>query len=237
MINAIVFDVDDTLYDQQAPFKNAIANCFPAYFSSLDLTRAYLRFRYHSDETFCKYISGEWTLDYMRFYRIREVLKEQGYSLTEDQGLLFQENYETELNSIQLLPEAKELLNALASKSDIQIGIITNGPTDHQSKKIQQLQLERWIPAEKMIISESSGFAKPDRRIFDLAARQFKFEPSTTLYIGDNYDNDVNGAKEAGWQAFWFNHRKREKPVSLWSCDEEITEFHEFPSKVLSLLD
>ncbi len=33
--------------------------------------------------------------------------------------------------------------------------------------------------------------------------------PEETLYVGDNYDNDVLGAKSANWQALWFNHRER----------------------------
>ncbi|MGX7417723.1 HAD family hydrolase [Carnobacterium gallinarum] len=233
-MNAIVFDVDDTLYDQQAPFKNALTRCFPDYIPTLDVTKAYIRFRFYSDETFCRYISGEWTLDEMRFNRIAEVLRENGRAITKEQGLTFQEVYEMELDQIQLLPEAEQVLDHLAKNDEIQLGIITNGPTDHQMKKIKQLNLEKWIKPENMIISESSGFAKPDPRIFDLAADVFNLEAKKTLYVGDNYDNDVNGAKEAGWQALWFNHRERQQPVSDWHCDAEVSCFDELPKEIIN---
>ena len=32
-----------------------------------------------------------------------------------------------------------------------------------------------------------------------------------TYCIGDSYENDVDGAKNAGWKAIWFNHRERKK--------------------------
>lgn len=232
MINAIVFDVDDTLYDQQAPFRNAMKKCFPEYVTKIDMNQAYLRFRFHSDETFCRYISGEWTLNEMRFNRIAEVWRENGQKITEEAGLTFQEVYEIELDQIQLLPEAEEVLEQLAQNKEIQLGIITNGPTDHQLKKIKQLNLERWIDSENMIISESSGFAKPDPRIFDLATTLFEMDAAKTLYVGDNFDNDVNGAKEAGWQALWFNHRERQQPESPWSCDAEIRCFTQLPKAI-----
>lgn len=237
MINAIVFDVDDTLYDQQAPFNNALTICFPEAAKKIDLHHAYLRFRFYSDETFCKYISGEWTLPFMRFNRIAQVLKERGFTITEEEGLSFQEVYDVALDQIQLLPEAEAILTKLASNREIALGIITNGPTDHQLRKIKQLQLEKWIPIENMIISESSGYAKPDPQIFHLATKEFHFEASKTLYVGDNFDNDVDGAKAAGWNALWFNHRKRLKPISRWDCDYEITCFTELPALIDEIIE
>ena len=35
MITSIVFDVDDTIYDQQAPYRIAMEKCFPDYESGL----------------------------------------------------------------------------------------------------------------------------------------------------------------------------------------------------------
>ena len=55
--------------------------------------------------------------------------------------------------------------------------------------------------------------------------------PNETLYVGDNYENDVLGAKSANWQTLWFNHRKRsinERPV----CDVEINEFDQLLSAI-----
>ena len=107
---------------------------------------------------------------------------------------------------------------------NIPLGIITNGPTDHQTKKLNQLQLANWIPSQHMIVSQATGFQKPEKEIFQLAEERFNLTAEETLYVGDNYDNDVLGAKRAGWQALWFNHRERKVDGPL-NCDIEITSF------------
>lgn len=218
-----MFDVDDTMYDQQQPFRNAVKRVVPLV-SDEDMHPLYLRFRHHSDENFPKVMAGKWTLEYMRAHRISQSLKDLNYpSITEKDGLCFQQIYEEELDAICLHKEVKKTLDFLKN-NDVPLGIITNGPTDHQTKKLNQLQLKKWIPAENMIVSQATGYQKPEKEIFQLAEKQFNMTACETLYVGDNYDNDVLGAKKADWQALWFNHRER-KIAESPTCDIEITSF------------
>ena len=46
MITSIVFDVDDTIYDQQAPYRIAVEKCFPDFDMS-KINQAYIRFRHY----------------------------------------------------------------------------------------------------------------------------------------------------------------------------------------------
>jgi putative hydrolase of the HAD superfamily len=223
LIKSVVFDVDDTMYDQQQPFRNAVKKVVPLV-SDEDMSSLYLRFRHHSDENFPKVMAGNWTLEYMRAHRISQSLKDLDYPhITEADGLYFQQVYEEELNNICLHEEVKKTLDFLA-ELEIPLGIITNGPTDHQTKKLEQLQLAKWIPTQHMIVSQATGYQKPEKEIFQLAEERFNLSPQETLYIGDNYDNDVLGAKGAGWKTLWFNHRER-KIVGTSTCDIEITSF------------
>ena len=75
MIKSVVFDVDDTMYDQQQPFRNAVKKVVPLV-SDIDMGPLYLRFRHHSDENFPKVMAGKWTLEYMRAHRISQSLKD-----------------------------------------------------------------------------------------------------------------------------------------------------------------
>ncbi|ROX81185.1 HAD family hydrolase [Enterococcus durans] len=223
MIKSVVFDVDDTMYDQQQPFRNAVKRVVPLV-SDEDMHPLYIRFRHHSDENFPKVMAGNWTLEYMRAHRISQSLKDLDYPhITEKDGLYFQQVYEEELGNICLHKEVKKTLDFLKAK-DVPLGIITNGPTDHQTKKLNQLQLKKWISAENMIVSQATGYQKPEKEIFQLAEKQFNMTACETLYVGDNYDNDVLGAKKADWQALWFNHRERRIDESP-TCDIEITSF------------
>lgn len=227
-MNTIVFDVDDTIYDQQQPFLKAINRVFPTV-KKRDIHSLYIRFRFHSDETFTKVVTAEWTVAAMRTYRILESLKDLHYpEPTKAECQLFQQVYEDQLNQIIMHPEVKRLFDYLKEK-EIPMGIITNGPTDHQYQKITQLELENWVASENIIISQSIGYQKPDKKIFQLAAQQFKFQPSETLYVGDSFENDVIGAYNGGWHSVWFNHRLRQMPQNSPAPHLlEIQSFHQF---------
>lgn len=234
-MKTIVFDVDDTIYDQQQPFRNAINSVFPDV-KPEDMHALYIRFRFHSDETFPKVMSNDWTLEFMRFYRINESLKDLNYpSVSQDNGLIFQKIYEEELDNIVMHPEVKKVFDFL-KENNIPMGIITNGPTDHQFKKVKQLQLENWVPTDNIIISQSTGFQKPEREIFDLAAKEFNMECAHTLYVGDSFENDIAGATNGGWKSLWFNHRLREMPVGEKAHHlKEVTSFEDLFPTIQSL--
>lgn len=208
MITSIVFDVDDTIYDQQAPYRLAMKKCF-ADFDEANMNQAYIRFRHYSDTGFPRVMAGEWTTDYFRFWRCKETLLEFGYpEITVEEGRHFQTVYERELENITMLDEMRMTLEFLKSKK-VPIGIITNGPTEHQLKKVKKLGLYTYVDPKRVIVSQATGFQKPEKEIFNLAAEQFGMDPARTLYVGDSYDNDVMGAKNGGWHAMWFNHRGR----------------------------
>lgn len=90
-----------------------------------------------------------------------------------------------------------------------------------------------WVNEENIIISQATGYEKPDVEIFDLGKKQFSLNPENSLYVGDNFNNDVIGSKRAGWQSLWLNHRNRQLPkgttqiqdIELKSFDQLLPTF------------
>lgn len=235
MISTIIFDVDDTIYDQQQPFENAILTIFPNV-AFKDFNKLYVRFRFHSDESFSKSTSGEWSIERMRTYRIREALKDLNYPVISSvEGVNFQKAYEKELNQITVHEEVVKILDYLKEKN-ISIGLITNGPSLHQHKKIHQLALEKWIPQNHMLVSGDTDFYKPQVELFDLASKQFDLIPKNTLYVGDSFENDMVGAINAGWQGLWFNHRSQANPNKDIRINSEVNSFDQLFQAISSLL-
>ncbi len=50
-----------------------------------------------------------------------------------------------------------------------------------------------------MVKSYEARVAKPDKKIFDIAAKEFSINPEKTLFIDDSPYN-IAVAKELGWQ-------------------------------------
>ncbi|GEM00900.1 putative hydrolase of the HAD superfamily [Halolactibacillus halophilus] len=207
-LSTVIFDVDDTLYDQHLPFKQALVNSFDYPFTETDIEKLYLLSRKYSDDVFDEEQSGKITTEDLQVYRITASLKDLGYAITKKAALRFQEAYVSYQNQITLIPEIKTLLDYLNSKQ-INLAVLTNGNTDHQQMKITQLGIDQWINPDQQFISGSLPFQKPDPRVFDYIVDTLKLNKDTTCYIGDAYINDVLGAKSAGLSVVWFNHRLR----------------------------
>ena len=129
----IVFDLDDTLYDHQLPFKRSVEKCFPTI-DIQQIDNIYKRFRYWSDVVFPKYTKKLISIEQLRIFRCQKTMEEFGIdSISRTEALDFQADYEYELDQITMIPEIHQLLLAL-HKNRIPIGILTNGPVDLQSR-------------------------------------------------------------------------------------------------------
>lgn len=127
----IVFDLDDTLYDQQLPFKRSVEKCFPTI-DIQQIDNIYKRFRYWSNVAFPKYTKKLISIEQLRIFRCQKTMEEFGIdSISRTEALDFQADYE--LDQITMIPEIHQLLLAL-HKNRIPIGILTNGPVDLQSR-------------------------------------------------------------------------------------------------------
>ncbi|MCJ9742434.1 HAD family hydrolase, partial [Enterococcus faecium] len=76
-------------------------------------------------------------------------------SISRTEALDFQADYEYELDQITMIPEIHQLLLAL-HKNRIPIGILTNGPVDLQSRKLQNIGAYQYFEKQNIIISQST---------------------------------------------------------------------------------
>ena len=93
-MTVVVFDVDDTLYDQFMPFELAMNKTFAQteWLSEIPLKKLYQLFRHHSDLAFPDTVSGKVSLKYMRVYRIQAALKDLGIDASKEACQTFQDN-------------------------------------------------------------------------------------------------------------------------------------------------
>ncbi|GCF95460.1 haloacid dehalogenase [Enterococcus florum] len=235
MIKAIVFDLDDTLYCQQAPFDEAIKILFPQLLNE-NLDELFILFRSLSEQLYeqTEKITEE-TIRKMNHVRLSKSLKAKyDFQVTESMTENFEAEYERQLRQIRLSLPLVCALQELAKS--YKLGIITNGYTQRQEVKLEALKIRKIIPEENILISEKFGVAKPDRRIFDQMAKRLACDSSELIYIGDNYRNDVLGAKEAGWKAWWLNHKQQLIPDEKISiADKELISFIELERELINL--
>ncbi len=103
-----------------------------------------------------------------------------------------------------VLPHAHEVLTYLKQKYTLHI--ITNGFYDIQNIKLSAAKLENYF--SEIINSESCGYMKPDKRIFEYTLERVGAKPQECLMVGDDLEADVLGARNAGIDQVFFNPEK-----------------------------
>ncbi|WP_280770674.1 HAD family hydrolase [Salipaludibacillus daqingensis] len=221
-VETIIFDVDDTLYDQTVPFRNAFRKLFHVPFTDEKIEEIYIASRKYCDALFEKSQTGEIPLLDMQIYRLTAACQEFDLPVSDQKAMEFQKVYVEEQQKIKLFDEMEELLDLL-SRRNKQLAVLTNGEEEHQSMKIKQLNLANWIPEKHFFISGKIGHAKPTKRAFQFIEDELSLDRSKTVYIGDSFENDIVGAKQAGWHAIWMNHRNRKQSVESVHPDKIVS--------------
>lgn len=98
---------------------------------------------------------------------------------------------------LPLIEGAKDVLNTL-QKYGVRMGLITDGRSVTQRRKIEALGLKRYVPDENIIISEESGYDKNSPDNFIAMVRRYP-EASGFYYIGDNERKDFLQPNLLGW--------------------------------------
>lgn len=231
----IIFDLDDTLYDLCLPFAKAVETVFKHQYV-LDIESLLIASRKYGDSIFPQLHAGEISLEEAGAYRIQKAMADYGYTISKEEALCFQKSYRHYQDAIVLSDSMCALLDWLVEKG-IFIGILTNGKTEHQRCKIKNLGLKQWVGEEYMLVSQEIGYSKPHAQAFLTACQRWKLSVEDTWYIGDTYVNDVEGAKQAGLHAIYFNRRHHQLPDSRYSADAVVSDEEELHRLLKDMLE
>ncbi len=118
------------------------------------------------------------------------------------------------------VPGAHELLQEL--EREARVAILTNGSTRTQRAKIAAAGFASW----PSFVSEELGVDKPDPQAFFAVCAALEVPPERCLYVGDDPERDVLGARAAGLDACWVRDGRRwehELPAPSFAV-EQVTQ-------------
>lgn len=140
--------------------------------------------------------------------------------------------YQPIARQITMEKGAPEILKAI-KEAGLTIGLVSNTifPEKYHLGEMSQFGLLKYF--DFTIFSCAVKTRKPGPRIFNLALDRAKTEPGRTIFIGDRYDADIIGAKNAGMTAVWKYHDKRENPDNV-KPDYSINQLAELHNIIFS---
>ena len=82
-------------------------------------------------------------------------------------------------------------------KNKYRLGILTDGLSTVQQKKIGALNLKKQV--DEILCSDLIGLEKPATELFEWFENQFQLIGEDLMYVGDNPQKDFYGANHRGW--------------------------------------
>ena len=184
--DAVIFDLDDTLYSEKEYVKSgyrAVAALFPEVDGM-------------ADKLWAVFERGGRAID--------EVLEEEKLLDQKEKAL---QAYRFQTPDIKLYTGVEELLERLRSVEK-KIGIITDGRPEGQRAKLKALHL--YSVVDEIIVTDELGgveFRKPNELAFRLMRERFGVPFERMVYIGDNPNKDFVAPEKLGMQWIYFKNK------------------------------
>jgi len=211
LMKAVLFDLDDTLFDHKFSRQKGL-EALQKRFSLLkaiplkELEEEHQRLL---DADYCQVLDGKLSIDEGTNQRITKLCTKYGVNLNVEEAKNVADLYNQEyLKNRQAVPGTKELLITLMNYA--KLGVVTNGLVEAQMEKLQACKIDKLV--DYVIISETVGYRKPSKELFEAALEKVNVKPSDAVYVGDSWDCDVLPAVAVGMKAVWLNRYGQEKP-------------------------
>jgi putative hydrolase of the HAD superfamily len=214
MVQSVLFDLDGTLLDRDASVEQFIA-------------AQYVRLADH--------LGHIPKIDYVtRFIKLDDhgyVWKDKVYQTLvtefEIEGMTWQAllyDYETQFQ-FHCVPFCFlfEMLSAL-KKQGYLLGIVTNGFGRFQDRAIDGLRIRDYF--DVILISEVEQVRKPQTEIFQRALNRLGVSACDSVFVGDNPEADILGAKSAKMWTIW---KRNSHWLEAKAADAVIDELNEIP--------
>ena len=211
MVKAVLFDLDDTLFDHRGCARDAleaVQACHPCFreMAFTDLEQAHARLL---EELHREVMTGRVPLEAARNERFRRLFAAAGVTAADGLARLaaatYRERYAAARRAVAGAATVLRLVRARA-----RVGIVSNNLLEEQRDKLRVCGLDGFI--DVLVVSEEAGVSKPDPAIFGLALERLGCAAGDAVMIGDSWPADIAGARASGIRAIWLNPRHEAVP-------------------------
>lgn len=202
MIECVVFDLDNTLYDYDYCNELAIESLAGFACKRFDIARNCFDAAFNRARTRVKEQLGEVGASHNRMLYMQTFLEEIGHNPVQGALELYDVYWEKMLEKMRLFEYVTPLMVEL-QKRRVKIGVLTDLTTHIQHRKIIKLGIDGYV--DVLVTSEEAGQEKPSIKIFDLMIKKTGLRPEDMLMVGDSQVKDIEGAVSAGMKGYLFD--------------------------------
>lgn len=205
-VQAVLFDIDDTLVDTRGAFADAVGAVRRAFLPHVPQEREPELLAIWRDDVgghYAAYTRGELGFDEQRRRRADELHAAFGGPPVDEAAYpgwleVFWGQFSASWRAFDDVAPALKLL----ADGGIKVGCVTNARSGLQEEKLAAAGLAD-VPV--LVGVERFGFGKPRPEVFLEGCRLLGTDPAHTVYVGDEPQVDARGAAEAGLVGVWLD--------------------------------
>ncbi|MFE2043330.1 HAD family hydrolase [Streptomyces sp. NPDC059477] len=226
-IRAVVWDVDDTLFDYTTADRAGMANHLAAE-GLLDAyggaEAALVHWREITDRQWARFSAGETTFEEQRRDRVRVFLARD---LTDTEAETWFARYLAHYEAAwALFPDVLPVLDALAASH--RHAVLSNSSLHVQDHKLRVLGVRDRF--EAVLCAADLGVSKPESAAFFAACEALALPPHEVAYVGDHPEIDGRGAFEAGLLSVWIDRAGAHHTGEVPTGGHRIASLAELPA-------
>ncbi|MFJ3308059.1 HAD family hydrolase [Streptomyces sp. NPDC086549] len=228
-IRAVVWDVDDTLFDYTTADREgmrahlAVEGLLSGYATP---EQALARWREVTDEQWARFAAGEISFEGQRRDRVRVFL---GEVMSDDEADAWFRRYIGHYEAAwSLFPDVVPALDALAASH--RHAVLSNSSLTVQEHKLRALGVRDRF--EVVLCAAELGVSKPEAGAFLAACEALELPPHEVAYVGDHPEIDGRGAAEAGLLSVWIDRGGVYAGVAGTAARHRIVTLAELPAIV-----
>lgn len=213
MIQAIIFDLDDTLYDYTALHPGALAALEEYTCERYRVAKDQFRISFSAAREETKQLLADTAASHNRLLYCQKTLEHLDVGPIDGALEMYDIYWSYILKHMALREGAAELL-AACKEQGIRIGICSDLTAHIQHRKLRALGIASLV--DGLVTSEEAGAEKPDPRMFAMILKKLGCKPDQALYIGDNLERDIFGAERFGISALWLGGTGRDNAITTF---------------------
>jgi len=114
-------------------------------------------------------------------------------------------------------------------RKDYRLGIVTDAPRNKSWQRLVLTGLEEEF--EFVISHDDTNEKKPARKPYEMALERLGLLAPAVMFVGDNPERDLRGARELGMRTCWARYGSLRKSSEV-EPDLEISRFEDLPKAV-----
>lgn len=209
MIKAIIFDLDNTLYNydrcNELAEKKLIQMVSKDLLISQEVARNLLK---NAKKNIKNQLGDDVAASHNRLLYMQNICEQMEANPLIYAMKFYNCYWETMLEEMRPFDYVIPLFKKIHDKG-LKIAILTDLTAHIQYRKLDKLGICDYIDC--IVTSEEAGAEKPSNRMFELALKKLQVEQNEALMVGDSVKKDIEGAKQCNIRGILFETENRIK--------------------------